>query len=470
MVVKRSPVLYISFPLVIMIKSTADTIAAIATPIGEGGIAIIRVSGKEALSVADRMFEGKHPLSVAASHTVHYGRIVGLNREYVDEVLCTVFRAPRSYTGEDVVEISCHGGLVITNRVLHQALCTGARSAEPGEFTLRAFLNGKLDLAQAEAVADLIHARSEKAREMSLHQLEGGLSQIVRRIRTALLETLGLLELELDFVEDGYEFVDRGKAIALINSVITDIDGLLSTKQEGRVLREGVRVVIAGAPNVGKSSLLNALLNEERAIVADVPGTTRDVIEDSINIHGALFQIADTAGIRASSDAVEQEGVRRTRLKIENADIVLLVSEAMRPVKNGSDPLLDGKNIIRVLNKADLAGDVPAIHGVNSAECRVSAKTGEGLAELREKMFSTALPNIGSQDTSGLVTNSRHIEALERSRNHLLFAREGLNNSKSADLVSMDLMAGTKALAEIVGEVTSEEMLNSIFANFCVGK
>ncbi|HTY35952.1 MAG TPA: tRNA uridine-5-carboxymethylaminomethyl(34) synthesis GTPase MnmE, partial [Bacteroidota bacterium] len=348
----------------------SDTIAAVATPVGEGGIAVIRLSGAEALRIADRGFRGRGPLASVSTHTAHYGKFVDRDEAAIDNVVALVFRNPNSYTGEDVVEISCHGGQFLVARILEALLSFGARAAAPGEFTKRAFLNGRLDLAQAEAVSDLIRSRSDRAHQASLSQLDGALSNKITALRGQLVDSLGLLELELDFAEDGYEFTEKSRVEIQLESVIAELDQLISSYRTGKLYRDGVQVALAGAPNVGKSSLLNAFLKEERAIVTNIPGTTRDIIEEAVTLDGVLFVLSDTAGLRETTDPIEQEGVRRAEEKLRSCDILLLMLDPTRPLDKGeaaqsikliSEVESRGATCIIAINKVDLeptAGDV----------------------------------------------------------------------------------------------------------------
>jgi tRNA modification GTPase len=469
-----------------MKSSRTDTIAAIATPIGEGGISVIRVSGVEAFRVVDGIFEGKKRLEDSESHTAHFGRVMDKEGGLVDEVVATVFRQPNSYTGENTVEISCHGGLFVTRRVLESILKSGIRHAEPGEFTKRAFLNGKIDLAQAEAVADLIHAHSDAAHKASVRQLEGVLSARIRDLRTRLVEAIGLLELELDFVEDDLEFVDKKKLRALLEETLSELGALLDTFKRGRIYRDGIKVVIAGAPNAGKSSLLNALLNTSRAIVTDVPGTTRDTIEEAINIGGISFRLVDTAGLRETSDIVEKEGVRRTENEISNSDlIVLVVDSSKEPQWAEMEKLLSTfgienakpEKIVVVLNKTDLPSgfnDRP-LESLQSPEnvrvLKVSAKTGTGLDDLKRVFTEKVFGQKGfAVEEAITITNTRHFDTLQRSRDALVLALNSVDDGKSNEFVAVDLRIALDSLGEITGEVTTEEILDSIFLKFCIGK
>ena len=400
-----------------------DTIAALATAPGIGGIAVIRLSGPQAVAVADRGLQGGRPLRDAESHTAHVRQFVGATGVVIDEVVATVFRSPRSYTGEDVVELSCHGGSQIAQEVLEALLAYGSRPAEPGEFTKRAFLNGKMDLAQAEAVADLIHARSEMARRASLDQLSGGLS---RRIGA-----------------------------------------------------------LAGSPNVGKSSLLNALLNEDRAIVTDIPGTTRDVIEEAISIGGLRFVVSDTAGVRSTVDLVEQHGLERTERKIRNSDIVLLLIDASRDIEDHEIASVERvlrevksttSECIFVLNKCDLGETPKNIAKIEQISKKfpiigISARTGFGLVNLEEAMVVAAKKGkMEIADSGMMVTNMRHKEALSRAIDSLKLARGALADGRSPEFVAVDLRAGLDSLGEIIGTTTTDDILNSIFSKFCIGK
>jgi tRNA modification GTPase len=462
-----------------------DTIAAIATPLGEGGISVVRVSGPTAIEIAARGFRG-HELGKARSHTAHVGNFVDGQGNPVDEVVALVFRSPTSYTGEDTVELSCHGGLLVTRRLLESLLSYGARMAEPGEFTKRAFLNGKMDLLQAEAVADLIHAGSERARNSSLAQLEGRLSSRIRAVRDKLVEVLGLLELELDFVEDHMEFIDKNRVGENIEASIGELKLLADTYQTGKVIREGIKVVLAGAPNVGKSSILNNLLNENRAIVTEIPGTTRDVIEEAITIDGLLFRLVDTAGLRATDDPVEREGVRRTEAQADTSDVLMLVLDGSKPLTNNDVTqvrrLLELKpsshrQCLIVINKSDLpqatngelTTKIPELTG--QPVINVSALTNDGMDALKRHLVSTAIHGADlAAEGSVTVTSLRHYTSLTKSNDSLKLALATLRSGGSSEFVAVDIRAALDCLGEIIGEVTSEDILNSIFSRFCIGK
>ncbi|MDP2883733.1 MAG: tRNA uridine-5-carboxymethylaminomethyl(34) synthesis GTPase MnmE [Ignavibacteria bacterium] len=463
-----------------------DTIAAVATPIGDGGISVIRISGEEAFLIADRGFKGKTPLAAALSHTAHYGSFADDLGKPIDNVVAVVFRSPHSYTGEDSVELSCHGGQFVTRRILETISRFGARAAQAGEFTKRAFLNGRIDLTQAEAVADLIHSRSERAHQTSLSQLNGALSAKVSGLRDKLLSSIGLIELELDFAEDGYEFTEKSLVAEQLQAAISQIDELLLSYKVGKVYRDGVRVALAGAPNVGKSSLLNAFLREERAIVTSIPGTTRDIIEESVSLGGLLFNLSDTAGLRESTDPIEQEGVRRAEERLMNCDILLLLLDGTRPLHPAevvsSQKLISGVEArgaacLVAINKVDLSppersiftalADVFSKHQV----LEISAKTLEGFVQLEEELVKLALGgSVASEESGIMITNARHHSALQRAKESLILARESTLSGKSGEFIALDLRASLDALGEILGVVTTEDILNSIFANFCIGK
>lgn len=462
-----------------------DTITALATPIGEGGISVIRISGPDALGIAGKTFRGKSEIAEAKTHTAHFGEITGKNGMTIDQVIAVVFRNPNSYTGEDTVEISCHGGILLTKRIIETLIACGARHAQPGEFTKRAFLNGKLDLSQAEAVADLIHARSDVAHRSSLAQLHGDLSRRVQNLRNKLIESISLLELELDFVEEGLEFVDKTRVIEQLKQTVADMQTLLESYKAGRIYREGAKVVIAGAPNVGKSSLLNALLNENRAIVTDIPGTTRDVIEEAISIDGIMFKVVDTAGVRETENAVEEEGVRRTEIQAENCDVLLLVVDVSRDLSAKEEKdlgVLVRKKTpasavkIVVFNKIDL---VPGQNGQIARRgkfvsgypsVKVSAVTQAGIEDLRKLLTDVTIHNSQTSEGRITVTSARHFDALTRTMESLGLSLESLEQGRSGEFVTVDLRRALNSLGEITGEVTTDEILNDIFSKFCIGK
>ena len=448
-----------------------STIAAIATPIGSGGIGVVRISGPAAVDVAARVF--RPDPSDMPSHTARHGSLVRHDTgEELDNAVLTVFRAPRSYTGEDVVEISCHGGIAVLRAALQVVMSAGARLAEPGEFTQRAFLNGKLDLAQAEAVNDLIRARTDDARRVALRQLDGDLSSRVSDASKRILGVLAAVEAAVDFPEDvpepANDWIEAG-----IDGAKGEVQGLLASFGRGRIYREGLRVVIAGRVNVGKSSLLNALLRHARAIVTPIPGTTRDLIEESLEIHGIPIVAIDTAGLRATDDPVEKIGVDLTRQSIESADIVLLVIDASEELHDEDRALIDGiegRPVVLVVNKSDLVA--PSFAGVVEGGVPVvltSATTGLGIEELE----STIAEIAGANDIGGegvVVSNARHEEALRSATESLRHALATLASGEPMDLLSGDLSAARDALGLITGETASEDLLDRIFGEFCIGK
>lgn len=458
-----------------------DSIAAIATAPGAGALAIVRVSGPEAVAIGDRVFRGSAPLAAAGGYTVHHGSVVGSGDERFDEVLVTLFRAPRSYTGEDMIEISCHGGGYVTREVLRVVMAAGARPAQPGEFTRRAFLNGRIDLSQAEAVADVIAARSRRGHRVSLEQLAGRLGDAVRTLRTEMLDLCALLELELDFSEEGLDVITANDVQRRVVAVRTRIDALLASYAHGRIYRDGVGVVLAGEPNAGKSSVFNALLRQDRAIVTPVPGTTRDALEESIIIDGILFRLTDTAGLRETTDQVERIGVQRSRDAVSGADIIVHVMDAsvsadVREHLTRMTVHGDAQHVIPVLNKCDLLQAWPP---VASADLRqsgaheavaISARTGQGLDALRSRLAELAAgdTSLGSEDVC--ITSERHRDALAKARASLDRATAALAASSSEEYLAFDIREASAALAEITGEVTSEEVLNHIFERFCIGK
>ncbi len=461
-----------------------DTIAAIATPIGEGGISVIRISGSNALAVADRLFDGKRRIRDMASHTASFGNIIDPhnNRRVLDEVVAVVFRSPNSYTGEDIVEISCHGGMLVTKSILNVLFEAGVRHANPGEFTKRAFLNGRLDLSQAEAVADIIQARTERAHRSSLDQLKGKLSTEIDEIRNDILNFCSLIELELDFAEEDIELANRDDFANRAGRVLRRLQELIESFNVGKVYRDGIKVVIAGKPNAGKSLLLNTLLQENRAIVTDIPGTTRDTIEESLNIDGILFRIIDTAGLRETNDPVESEGVQRTLQQIERADLALMIIDYSLNMSDEDiryiDSILDKMNELDVdplvvLNKIDITDGKQFVDTgklLHYPFVKISAKTGEGVDVLKKQMVNLATHGKPYQEGSVLVTNSRHRDALVRAKQSLELALASIKGEASGEFVSVDLRAALDALGEITGVVTTEDILNNIFSSFCIGK
>jgi tRNA modification GTPase len=451
-----------------------DTIAAIATPLGEGGLAVIRVSGAGAIEIAERSFRpaGKaaRPISVAASHTIHYGHILWRGQA-VDEVMVSVLRTPRTFTREDVVEISCHGGLLPARLVLDALLENGARLAEPGEFTRRAFLNGRIDLAQAEAVADLIHARTELALAAAQEQLAGKLSQRINLLRDDLMKVLAHVEAHIDFPDEDIAPDTREKLIARLRGAVGFMEELLRTANEGQILRRGIRAVIVGRPNAGKSSLLNQLLGRERAIVSPIPGTTRDTIEETANIRGLPILFIDTAGLREASGEIEREGMRRSRESAGAAELVLHVLDASEPLLAEDAAHLEefaGKPRILARNKIDLTRRLELPAGLPAVD--VSCVTGEGIEALKDAIKEKVWAGEISTEMLQVMINARHQDALRRGREAVERAAGALVEDLSLELVALDLRIGVNAVGEIVGKTTTEDLLDSIFSQFCIGK
>lgn len=468
-----------------------DTIVAPATTPGTGAISIVRVSGSNALSIADAVVQLKSgSISDSKPYTVHFGE-VSIGGKLLDQVLATVFRAPHSYTGEDMVEISTHASSYIVSELVRLLIEAGARFAEPGEFTRRAFLNGKMDLAQAEAVADVISSTTSAAHRVAMNQLKGGYSTQLESLRTQLLEMASLLELELDFSEEDVEFADRGKLLALLDDTIGHVDKLAASFHQGNMIKNGVPVAIVGAANAGKSTLLNALAGEERAIVTDIPGTTRDTVEELVNIGGILFRFIDTAGIRESSDTVEKLGIERTFRKLSEAEIVLALLDSTLPendLLNNLDIILDKvdldtQKLLVLLNKTDVLGEYSINKNVTIINKKVSlfdskvnivklsAKTGNGIEELKELLTQEEKALIANADST-FVTNIRHFEALSQASAALKKCRTSLSLSIPSDLVAEDLRQALSGINNILGKdlLSPEEILHNIFKNHCIGK
>jgi tRNA modification GTPase len=459
-----------------MFRDRNDTIAAIATPLGEAGISLLRVSGEKAIEMVDAVFRGKSSLSEAISHTIHHGRIVHPQDGVVDEVLVSVFRKPHSYTGEDAVEISCHGSYYVSRKILETVIGAGARMADPGEFTQRAFLNGKMDLIQAEAVADLIHSKTALAHRASIEQLNGRLSAAIEELRKKLIDLCSLLELELDFAEEGIGLTDRKKIAPFFNEAITELENLIQSYNFGKLIRDGVKVVLAGSPNVGKSSLLNVLLQENRAIVSEFPGTTRDVIEEAVLIDGIAFRLVDTAGLRITSDIVEQEGVKRSNAQIGSADLILLLLDSSIPLGESLDTVLSFLNehnqkTVLVLNKTDIRNRDFEYHPLLKFDSvAISCITREGIGGLTKKLVGRVLNQFDSNSTSIKIQSDRHKRLLKRTQESLISARAAFLDRLGNELVAIDLRVALNYLGEIVGLTTPEDILNNIFSRFCVGK
>jgi len=449
-------------------------IAAIATAIGEGGIAVIRISGKGAIEKADECFRGKS-LTSADSHTVHFGKIIRKNGDVADEVLATVFRSPKSYTGEDTVEISCHGGVLVTQAVLEAILDRSVRGAEPGEFTQRAFLNGKLELSQAEAVADLIHAKSAKAIDAAHQQLEGKLGEHIKKFRQQIIDATAMVELELDFIEEDVEFANKEQLEQLLSDLDTEIDRLLETYETGRLVKDGVKTVFMGRPNAGKSTLLNTLVGKERAIVTEIAGTTRDTIDTDWSYDGLLFKLIDTAGLRKTEDIIEAEGVKRSQKAFEQADLVVYLRDLTLPMDaNERNEIADfqkqAKDVPFLLigTKLDLADQ--AEDERISYDLKISAPEDKNIDRLKKLMKQRALESKDYDTSSLLVTSTRHRDALQKARENVRSAIGALDQGMTGDFLSIDLRAALKELGTITGEITTEDLLDSIFSRFCIGK
>lgn len=455
-----------------------ETIAAISTPPGEGGIAVIRISGDNALSVADAIFSSKEPLPSVQSHTIHYGFIYdSRTAEKIDEVLVSVMLAPRTFTMENVVEIHCHGGIISVTRIMDLLLEQGVRLAEPGEFTKRAFLNGRLDLTQAEAVVDLIRAKSDRAFRIAMNQSEGKLSERIRRLRQELIETIAHIEVNIDYPEHDVEELTHLFITEKCSGVISNIDNLLKSAKQGKILREGITTVIVGRPNVGKSSLLNWLSQSNKAIVTDIPGTTRDVVEEFITLNGIPLRLLDTAGIRETSDVVEKIGVERSRLAIEDAELILFMLNAADPLHEDERNLLkqlNGRNLIVILNKVDL----PQQYSVDdvlkltpaSELVEVSVVQDQGLNELEasiSRLFVSG--SMESQDMT-YISNIRHIGLLNQAKAALQEAVEAVQIHIPIDMIQIDVRRGWEFLGEIIGEDIGDSLIDQIFSQFCLGK
>lgn len=449
------------------------TISAIATPPGQGAIGIIRVSGPDTFPVMDTIFHGTR-LSAADSHTAHFGTIRDGNR-ILDEVLVTVFKNPRSYTGEDVAEISCHGSAYILQSVLDLLSRHGIVPAQPGEFTLRAFLHGKMDLSQAEAVADLIASGSEASHKLAMQQMRGGFSNQLQQLRTELVNFASLVELELDFSEEDVEFANRDQLLSLVQAIQKVLAQLIQSFQLGNVLKNGVATVIAGRPNAGKSTLLNALIQEERAIVSDIPGTTRDTIEELINIDGVLFRLIDTAGIRDASDKIEAIGVGKTMEQIKRSALVVYLFDlsALSPDELLADiAKLEAEVPVLVIgNKRDLvsAADLAAFQAVYPAMIAISSLHHENLEGVHQALLAQVQADNWKAETT-IVSNARHVSILRRAQEGLVNVQQGIDQSVSGELLALDIRTALDALGEITGTITSDDLLGNIFGKFCIGK
>ncbi|MGO5064387.1 tRNA uridine-5-carboxymethylaminomethyl(34) synthesis GTPase MnmE [Clostridium sporogenes] len=457
-----------------------DTIAAVATPLGEGGISIIRISGDKSLDIVSSIFKGKNnrTLDDIKPYSMRYGFIIEKeSKEIIDEVLVSYMKGPRSFTAEDTLEINCHGGVIPTKKILKELIKYGARLAEPGEFTKRAFLNGRIDLSQAEAVIDIIRSKTDLSMKSALKQAEGRLSKEINFIRDEMIKIIAHIEATVDYPEDDLEEITSQKIKVDLKKIINEIDNLISASEEGKILREGLNTVIVGKPNVGKSSLLNALINENKAIVTEIPGTTRDVIEEYINIDGIPIKIVDTAGIRETEDVVEKIGVEKSKEKIDEADLVIFMLDLSRKIDEEDIEIMEfikDKKYIVLLNKLDLNKDLNEenhfIKELNSKYIiKTSVKNNSGLNELKECIKNLFFSGEIKSDEL-IVTNTRHQEALIRSKEACLQAIETLADEISIDLASIDIRNAWKYLGEITGDALDENIIDKIFSEFCLGK
>ncbi|MEN8702421.1 tRNA uridine-5-carboxymethylaminomethyl(34) synthesis GTPase MnmE [Bacillus infantis] len=458
-----------------------DTIAAISTPMGEGAIAIVRLSGDEAFSIADKLYRGVggKRISDAASHTIHYGHIIDPKTGQVaEEVMVSVMKGPKTFTKEDVVEINCHGGIVSVNRVLQLVLNHGARLAEPGEFTKRAFLNGRIDLSQAEAVMDLIRAKTDRAMNVALGQMEGRLSKLVKRLRQEILETLAHIEVNIDYPEyDDVEEMTHQLLLEKAGFVKGEIEKLLKTSQQGKILREGLSTVIVGRPNVGKSSLLNSLVHENKAIVTDIPGTTRDVIEEYVNVRGVPLRLLDTAGIRETEDIVERIGVERSRQVLKEADLILLVvnySDELTQEDENLFKVVEDMDVIVIVNKTDLPQkiDMERVRELSAGHRLVTTSLLEdqGVDELEESISSLFFAGGIEAGDMTYVSNTRHIALLNQALNSIEEALNGVDFGTPIDIIQIDLTRTWELLGEIIGESVHDSLIDQLFSQFCLGK
>jgi len=469
--------------LVSKIYNANDTICALATPIGVSALSVIRLSGSKAFTIGDSIFKPFKKgikLSEADTYTIHYGTLLAQNKETIDEVLISVFKNPKSYTGEDMIEISCHGSVYIQQKILQLLIAHGARLAKHGEYTLRAFLNKKMDLSQAEGIADLIASNSDSSHKLALQQMRGGFSNQINELRKQLLDFSSLIELELDFSEEDVQFASREKLTDLLTKLTKEINALVSSFSLGNVLKNGIPVAIIGKPNVGKSTLLNALLNEERAIVSEIPGTTRDVIEDTIIINGIAFRFIDTAGLRShTNDAIESIGIAKTYQKIEQANIILYVFDvsqsSLNEINNDITEFLEkienkNKHLIVIANKTDQLIETPKgfKNLVELETIFVSAKRKENINLIAETLIKTVENQTNFNNI--IVSNTRHYEALINTQKSIEIIQSGINNNLSPDLFTTDIRTALHYLGEITGSITSEDILDNIFSSFCIGK
>ncbi len=455
-----------------------DTIAAISTPMGEGAIGIVRLSGNESIQIADRLFKGKEPLVNVSSHTIHYGKLWDPEKEEVmEEVMVSVMRGPKTFTREDVVEINCHGGLTSTRRVLENVLNEGARMAEPGEFTKRAFLNGRIDLSQAEAVMDLIRAKTDRAMTVAMGQMEGKLSRLVQTLRQSLLEVIASVEVNIDYPEYDAEEMTNPLLQAKLEEVQIELDRLLQTSRQGKILREGLSTVIIGRPNVGKSSLLNNLVHESKAIVTDIPGTTRDVIEEYVSVRGVPLRLVDTAGIRETEDLVERIGVERSRKVLKEADLILLLlnyNEAFTEEDQRLFEAIEGMDAIIIVNKTDLPKAIELDEVKTFAGSRPIVTTSllkdEGVDELEQAIAHLFFEQgIESQELT-YVSNARHISLLSQAKRAVEESLQSIDHGMPIDMAQIDIRRAWEILGEIIGDTVSDSLIDQLFSQFCLGK
>lgn len=456
---------------------TADTIAAITTPLGESGIGAVRISGPDAYAVGDKIFKSKSavPLKERRDRSIQYGTIVDENGACIDEVLALIMKGPHSYTAEDVLEIQCHGGREALESILQLILRSGARMANPGEFTERAFVNGRIDLAQAEAVMDVIQAKSRAGLTSAVSQLEGRLSKVINKTRKELTELVTRLEVMIDYPEEDLEDIAVPDVSGALQEMQEKLQHMLEESQNGRMIRDGVMAAIAGTPNAGKSSLLNRLLQEERAIVTDVPGTTRDVLEEWITLRGVPVCLVDTAGIRETDDTVEKIGVSRARRYLDRADIILAVIDGSRPLTDEDKDILQSaadKNVIIVLNKTDLPSVMTSqdLSTYGFPICPISASTGDGLEELKDRLLQEVLKGGFTDGPSALLTNTRHIELVRQSAEALERARQSLQDGMPLDCAVIDIRQAWDTLGSITGDTVHDDIVEEIFSRFCLGK
>src|SRR3989339_239775 len=454
-----------------------DTIVALATPAGVGAISVIRVSGPESISTVDKIFDGKHKLSDSSTHTIHYGKIIDENKELIDDVLVSIFKKPNSYTGEESVEISTHGSSLITQKIIQTLLKQNIRLAEPGEFTKRAFLNGRIDLAQAEAVFDIIKAKTEESLKAAVNQLKGGLSKKMELIAEALKNICAGVEANIEFAEEEIETTGMSGVKKELQKTLKEINALLATAEGGKMLREGIKTAIIGKPNAGKSSLLNELLDEERAIVTHIPGTTRDVIEETINIEGIAFVLSDTAGIREAKDLVERKGIERSIIAIDEADLLLAVFDGATKIEKEDLEIINkikGKNIIAVINKTDLkpakTTEKEVKKLISASIVKISLLNKTGIEKLKKEMGKIALEKGARSKESLIITNVRHKELLSNAADSIKKAIESINKKMSEEFIALDIRGALDYIGSVTGRVSTDDILNKIFSDFCIGK